>query len=87
MPMFCLSHGPNRSVISSIPLDEFAGYEGFYQAGVIEAPDWLSAKASLGYELTPLQQQMLPLDLLGRMNAQLADANYGRNPTPWSKST
>jgi hypothetical protein len=53
----------------------------------IEAPDWLHAKQALGFELTPLQQQMLPLDEIGRMNAQLVDANYGRNLTPWSKST
>lgn len=32
----------------------------------VAAEDWCRAKAALGYELTPLQEELVPLDQAGR---------------------
>lgn len=76
--LFFLSRSDSGPRLSGIPSPD--DYDG------VEAPDWLHAKKALGFELTPLQTQMLPLDLAGRMQAQLNDAHYGRSAVPWSRS-
>jgi hypothetical protein len=60
--------------------------ENFELERSVEAPDWLHAKRALGFELTALQTQLLPLDLEQRAIAQRNDANYGRSAEPWQRS-
>lgn len=53
-------------------------HDGWEDLGRIEARDWLHAKAGFGFDLTPLQQRMLPLDRADRARMQSRDSEYGR---------
>lgn len=43
----------------------------------VEAPDWISAKQQLGFELTDLQAELLPLDETGRAKVLARERWYG----------
>ncbi len=75
MQFYLMSNG-ERSVITDDPMDDLDG--GWSTCGEVEAESWLDAKAALGFELTTLQQAMLPLDAAGRQTLQRRSGNATR---------
>ncbi len=65
MQTFTLMSNGERSVITSTP-EYLDAHLNESSRGSVDAETWLDAKAALGFGLTPLQAQMLPLDHGGR---------------------
>lgn len=60
MAEYVLISNGERSVITAMfPTKDFPDDEWSTRSDWIEAPSWLAAKQALGFELTPLQRQLL----------------------------
>jgi hypothetical protein len=70
MKFYLVSDGEN----SVIQPDEGIKIPSSMIRGGVEAETWLDAKAAFGFELTPLQARMLPLDHAGREAMQRRSA-------------
>lgn len=61
MSKFTLQSNGERSIIAG------ELQPGFRPKSSVAAPDWLHAKRALGFELTPLQEELLDLDPPARL--------------------
>lgn len=66
MPTFRLWSDDARSIIAPYDVEPPYGFSA--RSGLVSAPDWLAAKAALGFDLTPLQAELAPLDNAARLD-------------------